>query len=40
MPNKTRREELGEFIANFRKIAWVEEEVGKWMTKQAVCGLR
>ena len=36
MPNKTRREEFGEFIDNCRKLLGAEEKVEKWMTKQAV----
>ena len=36
MLNKTRKEEVGEYIDNYREIAWAEEEVKKWMTKQAV----
>ena len=40
MSNKTRKEEVGEFIGNCREIAWVEEEVEKWMTKEIVHCLR
>ena len=36
MPNKTRREVFREFIDNCIKIALAEEEVEKWMTKQAI----
>ena len=40
MLKKTRKEEVGEFIDNCREISWVEEEVKKWMTKQAIRYLR
>ena len=39
-PYKSRKKEVEDFIDKCIEIAWAEEEVEKWMTKQAIRCLR
>lgn len=36
IPNKPSKGDLGDFIDNCLQIDWKEEEVKKWMKKQAI----